>query len=298
MQLVKLMWMVRLLRKRINIFHKYQSLTLDLILELLEQAYVSELYLDKRLTIISEQVLNEFIEELRNFEKNGKIDLSKKIKLRDQPVIYRAMKDIEQREWHKFTEWAWLGARVIQDSMAQTYQVTTEATYDMFKAELYRPGLHEPLHSAIISKDFIIENKLNIPWCQDGKIYSERLYQHIEQFQLKLSYVLEEGIGNGKGIDWMIDAWRKLTGSTIYDASRLLKTETMAMWALATKDAYLNMGIEYVEIVNPEPCDEVCSDYVGEIIPLAEAELGDELPPYHPNCMCDFFAFYEDNGQD
>jgi hypothetical protein len=31
-----------------------------------------------------------------------------------------------------------------------------------------------------------------------------------------------------------------------------------------------------------------------EIIPLAEAELGDELPPYHPNCVCDFVAFEEE----
>jgi hypothetical protein len=55
--------------------------------------------------------------------------------------------------------------------------------------------------------------------------------------------VLEEGITNGKGIDWMMDSWRKLTGSTAYDTARLLKTETMAMWSQATKDAYLEMGI-------------------------------------------------------
>jgi hypothetical protein len=70
------------------------------------------------------------------------------------------------------------------------------------------------------------------------------------------------------------------------------------MWAEATKEAYLDMGIEYVEIINPEPCDEVCSDYVGEIIPLAEAELGDELPPYHPNCVCDFHAWREEVSAD
>ena len=72
----------------------------------------------------------------------------------------------------------------------------------------------------------------------------------------------------------------------------------MAMWSEATKEAYLDMGIEYVEIINPEPCDEVCSDYVGEIIPLEEAIIGDELPPYHPNCVCDFHAWREDVSAD
>ena len=91
-----------------------------------------------------------------------------------------------------------------------------------------------------------------------------------------------------------MEAWEKLTHTAGYEVARLLKTETMAMWSKATKEAYLDMGIEYIEISNPEPCDEVCSDYVGEIIPLREAELGDELPPYHPNCLCDYIAWRED----
>lgn len=95
----------------------------------------------------------------------------------------------------------------------------------------------------------------------------------------------------------MMQAWRKLTGSMAYDAARLLKTETMAMWSQATKDAYLDMGIEYVEILGEAACGEICLDYVGQIIPLATAELGDELPPYHPNCACDYIAYKEDTEE-
>ena len=92
----------------------------------------------------------------------------------------------------------------------------------------------------------------------------------------------------------MMWAWQKLAGGTAYNTARLLKTETMAMWSRATKDAYLEMGIEYVVIVGDAECGGICLDYVdGDPIPLAEAEIGDLLPPYHPNCACSFVAWEE-----
>ena len=93
----------------------------------------------------------------------------------------------------------------------------------------------------------------------------------------------------------MKKSWRKLTGSTAYDTARLLKTETMAMWSTATKSAYLEMGIEYVVIVGDAACGNICVDYVdGEPVPLADAEIGGMLPPYHPNCACSFVAYEEE----
>lgn len=92
----------------------------------------------------------------------------------------------------------------------------------------------------------------------------------------------------------MVKAWMKLAHQNAYNASRLLKTETMAMWSRISKDEYLSRGVEYVEIVNPEACSEICSEYVGEVIPLLDAELGDELPPYHPNCACCFVVYKEE----
>ena len=58
-----------------------------------------------------------------------------------------------------------------------------------------------------------------------------------------------------------------------------------------TKNIYLENGIEYVEIVGDAECGGICLDYVGGAIPLREAEIGDELPPYHPNCACSFCAY-------
>lgn len=282
-----------------NVFSEYSQPTIDFIWELLEDAYEDEDKLDKLLAEIADDVFKEVRKILTDLQKSGKIDLEKKIRLGDHPAIYKALKDIEYREWRDFTEWCWIGYQVITESLMRTYRETLTWTYDTFRPKIPSAPTAQSLDVQIkLSNNYIDSHYLKIPWCQDGKTYSDRLWGNIENFQSKLSYVLEQGVARGKGIDWMIDEWEKLTKTAGYEVARLLKTETMAMWAEATKEAYLDMGIEYVEIINPEPCDEVCSDYVGEIIPLAEAELGDELPPYHPNCVCDFHAWREEVSAD
>ena len=282
-----------------NVFSEYSQPTIDFIWELLEDAYEDEDKLDKLLAEIADDVFKEVRKILTDMEKSGRIDLEKKIRLGDHPAIYQALKEIERKEWRDFTEWCWIGYQVITDSLKDTYRNTLIWTYDTFRPMIpTAPSINSLDVQVKITDTYITDHYLKIPWCQDGKIYSDRLWGNVANFQSKLSFVLEQGITRGKGMDWMMDAWKKLTRTAGYEVARLLKTETMAMWSQATKEAYLDMGIEYVEIINPEPCDEVCSDYVGEIIPLAEAELGDELPPYHPNCVCDFHAWREEVSAD
>ena len=281
-------------------YNQYVEPTLELVLALLAAAYEDQDYLDKILLQISEEVFAELEKEIKKLVKDGKIDLDKKINLNNNPAILGALKRIEQQQLRRFTDYIWMGSQVIGESMKRSYVNTLNATYEMFG---YTKGLDinnlttgpKSLNVVIQTQDtHIYQNVLNVPWCQDGKVYSQRLYGHVSQFQQKLAYVLEEGISKGKGMEWMKETWRKLTGSTAYDTARLLKTETMAMWSMATKTAYLEMGIEYVVMVGDAECGGICLDYVdNDPIPLADAEIGDMLPPYHPNCACSYVAWEE-----
>lgn len=278
--------------------NKYAQPTIELVLSLLEQAYQDETKLDRVLKELSEDVFRELVEELKVLEKNGKIDLSKPFDLRRNSNVYQALKRYETLQLRRLTEYYWIGYQVMKDSFTRTCLQTLNTTYAMFGyKKAYDPyfitTLPDVKELVKIRDTHIYEHYIKIPWCQDGKTYSERLYSHVSQFQSKLAFVLEEGITKGKGLDWMMDSWRKLTGSTAYDTARLLKTETMAMWSQTTKSAYLEMGIQYVEILGDALCGGICLDYVGEAIPLAEAEIGDLLPPYHPNCACSYVAYEE-----
>lgn len=282
-------------------FNKYTQPTIELVLSLLAAAYEDEAYLDRALVKMSEEIFAELQKEIEKLAKDGKLDLQKKIDLNNNPMLLMALKKIEQQQLRKFTDYIWMGTQVIGESMKRSYTDTLTATYQMFnyiKAvdphNLTTPGPKSLNARVQITDTYLYEKVLNVPWCQDGKIYSQRLYGHVSQFQQKLAYVLEQGISEGRGMEWMMKAWRELTGSTAYDTARLLKTETMAMWSSATKAAYLEMGIEYVVAVGDAECGGICLDYVdNDPIPLAEAEIGDLLPPYHPNCACSYVAWEE-----
>lgn len=281
-------------------FNRYVKPTVELVLRLLAEAYEDQHKLDKILKEISDEVFAELAKEIQKLADDGKINLDKKIDLYNNPALYTALKRIEAKQLQRFTEYCWIGYQVIGESLVRAYSTTLAETYQMFN---YTKGLDPHILSSgpksynvyVQTTDtYIREKVLNVPWCQDGKIYSDRLWGHVAQFQQKLSYVLEEGISKGRGMEWMMQAWQKLAGGTAYNTARLLKTETMAMWSRATKDAYLEMGIEYVAIVGDAECGGICLDYVdGEPIPLAEGEIGDLLPPYHPNCACSFVAWEE-----
>jgi len=92
-----------------NIFNEYSQPTIDFIWKLLAEAYKDEDKLDKILEDIADDVFEEVCKILKDLEKSGRIDLNKKIRLGDHPAIYKALKDIENQQWHRFTEWCWIG---------------------------------------------------------------------------------------------------------------------------------------------------------------------------------------------
>lgn len=146
-----------------------------------------------------------------------------------------------------------------------------------------------------------LDNKKEIviqSWCEDHKTFLDRIKANTKDMDEKLRYVIVEGIKNGWSMEKMAETFRTITGVAAYKAARLVRTETMAVYSKATKETFLENGIEYVEIIGDAACGGICLDYVGEAIPLREAEIGDDLPPYHPNCACSFCAYTEFNEEE
>ena len=139
----------------------------------------------------------------------------------------------------------------------------------------------------------IKKEKVLQPWCKDGKTFIDRVEANTKDMDDKLRMVIIQGIKRGWSLEKMTQVLRTITGMAAYKAARLLRTETMAVYSKVTKEMYLEKGIEYIEIIGDAACGGICLDYVGEAIPLREAELGDDLPPYHPNCACSFCAYEE-----
>ena len=277
-----------------NRFSELNEPTAEMVLSLLEEAYEDEVIIDNLLYDFFADLVDDYEELFDEFEEDEELILGESFNLNNHPKVYGEILKKENEVWNILAGTIVLGmTAVVGKSMQRSYKETMSRTYELFQP--YIPQA-KPLLDAVpvqITDTYITQKILPIPWCQDGKVYSQRLYGHVANFQSKLNFVLEKGIKEGKGYDWMVESWRKLTHSLAYDAARLIKTETVAMWSLATKEAYTQMGITYVEIVGDAACGQICTEFVGEVIPLAEAELGWELPPYHPNCACNYIAYEE-----
>lgn len=277
-----------------NKFQKYKIPTDQLIQYLFDCCWIDEIEMEEYLDWVSDEIINDFIDLLEEIEIS---EVGNKINLDKHPRIEESIREIEYRHWRDYIFPLYIFYdNTCEKSLVRAYQQTCLRTYDIFKSEISLLKHYDLKSSIQITDTYITQNILPIPWCQDGKTYSARLYSNVANFQSKLDFVLREGITKGKGMEWMTQAWQKLTKSTAYNTARLLKTETMAMWSMATKESYLNMGIEMIEIIGDADCGGICNDYVGEVIPLKDAELGDDLPPYHPNCRCEYIAYEEDLG--
>ena len=131
------------------------------------------------------------------------------------------------------------------------------------------------------------------PWCKDGKTFLTRIYDNTHDMDLKLRTIILEGIYKGWTLEQMSEHFRRITGVAASKAARLIRTETMAVYSKVTKEIFLERGIEYIEIIGDAICGGICLDYVGEAVPLRDAAVGIDLPPYHPNCACSFCAYTE-----
>lgn len=144
------------------------------------------------------------------------------------------------------------------------------------------------------SDDWIKHNILEKPWCADGKLYPQRLWRHSRWFFQRMFSLIQDVKDKKKEPEWLDRELKHLVQAHEYDLARLVKTETMAVYNKAKLDTYLEAGVEFVQIVGDAVCGGICLDYVdGDIIPLAYAELNDDLPPYHPNCACSFVDIVE-----
>lgn len=273
--------------------------TQEKVLEALAEAYGKTDYLYKVLKEITDEMWDELRPELQMILEKYLEDPHMKIDISKYPAIRLALVEAERKQHWRLLEYFWIGYNVITESLAETYKQASKDTY-LIMNEIpawENSKIDATLRASAeirITDTYITSEVLPIPWCKDGKVYSQRLYGHIANFQSKLDYVLREGITNGRGMEWMTEAWRKLVGASAYDTARLLKTETMAMYNRGLKDSYLEMGVEYVEIVGDAECGGICLDYVdGDPIPLEDAEINVELPPYHPNCACSFVSYEE-----
>ena len=107
---------------------------------------------------------------------------------------------------------------------------------------------------------------------------------------------LTQGLLRGDSPQKITGAIQKRFNVSRYQAGRLVHTETSYFNAVSAKQAYQDLGVEKVEILetlDSHTC-EICQPLDGVVIPLAQFEPGVTVPPFHPNCRGTTCPYFDD----
>lgn len=139
-----------------------------------------------------------------------------------------------------------------------------------------------------------IDLVINTPWAQDGKSFSDRIWQNKSKLVQELHTELTQSIIRGENPDEAAKRLAESMGVKAGQARTLVYTESAALAMAAQKDCFKELGVEEYEIV--ETLDSVtcgtCGDMDGKHFPMSDYEVGITAPPFHPNCRgctCPYF---------
>ena len=254
---------------------------LDIVYELLDDCRLAEKDILNQLEAYLERLVELIETRFPFYFPRGMINKAGYLRMAEDLLMHRGHSDISQLLDRMRADVTRLQSEKIMALMILDYETTAQKTAQSI-------GVPSVVRTPEIIRETVLK-----PWCEDRLTFLDRIKKNTEDMDSRLRQVILKGIRGGWSIKQMAEELRKVTGMAAYKAQRLIRTETMAVYSKVTKEIYLENGIEYIEIIGDAACGGICLDYVGEYLPLAEADVGIDLPPYHPNCACSFCSYMD-----
>ena len=115
--------------------------------------------------------------------------------------------------------------------------------------------------------------------------FSERIWVNNSYLKQKLEQSLLASMIRGERPNYR--AFKRIFGTSLYEAKRLLHTELKRCRSEATMQQYNRNGVEEFEFMalGPHPC-EFCTALDGKHFKVKDFLPGDNAPPMHPHCRC------------
>ena len=194
----------------------------------------------------------------------------------------------------------------------------------------------------------IIENALDLPkikfdnmavrqavnkiWCQDNKMWQDRVWEHTNHFKDQLMTALGDAVAAGTSADELAKNLQNAINSNWYDARRIAYTEMAHIQNQSSVDRYKEADVKYYQwlagsnktwtvklsekqiqnlpddsyvkkkllrnrngdkTISIKVC-EYCQSLDGQIFPIDDTE---HIPPdgSHPNCRCTIVPILDNN---
>ena len=139
----------------------------------------------------------------------------------------------------------------------------------------------------IFANELRLEEALENKWC--GTNFRDVLKENARKYTHKIKKEINAGLIRGDSKKQLKSNITKLVNSFNSNTDTVLTTETTYMNSQALLDKGSDEGyskVRVIEILDMKTC-KLCAEMHNAIIPLEYAEIGSNIPPFHPRCRGD-----------
>ncbi len=121
-----------------------------------------------------------------------------------------------------------------------------------------------------------------------GGNYSQKVWKDQKEMAKDLERTIQLGVTNGLSVKRMAKEMERHVKSGKKAAERLIRTEMNRVSNATELQSYKDNGIKYYSFMATEDARtcEICGKLHDQIFEVAEAKVGVNYPPMHPNCRC------------
>ena len=178
---------------------------------------------------------------------------------------------------------------------------TTEFLGKVFKEQFYRTAYEIAKGTGVGTNLAVIDTRkidavLKRPWAQDGKAFSDRIWQNKNRLVSELHRELTQNIIRGESPQKAINNLAKKMNVSKRQAGTLIMTEEAAVASVASRECFKELDVEKYKIVatlDGITCG-ICGSMDGKVFKMSEYESGITAHPFHPNCRCCTAPYFDD----
>lgn len=180
------------------------------------------------------------------------------------------------------------------------YSIDMDNTQGKFLSKIFQNANYEMQYSGNEPFARVDPNKiqqvLEQNWSGNGS-FSETIWKNKDKLVKSLDEIMMQGITTGESYDKMADKLAKRMETSKSNAKRLIVTEAARMATEGSLEYYKSSGVK--ELINIATLDmrtsDICIHIDGTIVPIEEAKIGLNIPPFHPWCRTVVSPHYEGN---
>lgn len=174
---------------------------------------------------------------------------------------------------------------LLNDTYEEGYYRTVYNEQQFLNTNRSFTGLNTEVIEKAVKTKYLAEN------------YSTTIWQNTDKLMKTLTQEIPRGLVLGYNPNKLArEVISKRVDKTAYNNTvRLIRTEYSKILNDATLDGYKQAGIASFKILtalDSRTCTD-CAPLNEKIIPINEAEIGVNLPPFHPNCRCTTIPHFE-----